>query len=225
VQLLEGGHVMAERARIELSQLSTARSLRISAAADSSLYPAVDGLQDADAGNMSFASVNMRRCFFYGSHDLGKISIEFTVTFAFSPWWCARRGCVADEFAWRQHMGGLRSLGWKLQSGVDRQDNGETSAEGSDLLPILRASQVAAIYRDLRRSFEARSDQPGAADFYYGEMEMRRHSRESGLAERAVIGAYWLLSGYGLRAWRAFTWLFLLMWGCVAIMKDHGFAS
>jgi hypothetical protein len=225
VQLLEGGHVMAERARIELAQLSTARSLQISASADSSQLPAVYGLQDADAGNMSFASVDMRRCFFYGSHELGKTSIEPTVTFAFAPWWCARRRCVADEFAWRQHIGGLRSLGWKLQNGVDRQDNGEASAEGLDRLPVLRASQVAAIYRDLRKSFEAKSDQPGAADFYYGEMEMRRHSGESGIAERAVIWLYWALSGYGLRAWRAFTWLFLLMCGCAAIMADSGFAT
>ena len=40
--------------------------------------------------------------------------------------------------------------------------------------PRLQPAQVAAVYRDRRRSFEAKSDEPGAADFYYGEMEMRR---------------------------------------------------
>ena len=225
VQLTEGGPVMAERARIELAQLSTARSLRISASADSSQFPTVHGLQDADAGNMSFASVDMRRCFFYGAHDLGRVVVEPTVKFASAPKWCTSRRCVADEFAWRRRVGGLRSLGWNLQNGDDNPANREGSDEGLDGLPVLRALQVAAIYRDLRRSFEAKSDQPGAADFYYGEMEMRRYSKESGIAERVVIWIYWLLSGYGLRAFRAFTWLILLVCGCAAVMADGGFTS
>jgi hypothetical protein len=189
-QFLEGGHVTAERAKIELAQLSTARSFRISASAGSSQCPAVHGLQDADAGNMSFASVDMRRCLFYGSHDLGRVIIEPTAKFASAPKWWSRRRCVADEFAWRRRVGGLRSLGWKLPSEADVSGNREKSDEGLDNLPVLRASQVAAVYRDLRRSFEAKSDQPGAADFYYGEMEMRRHSQESGIAERTVIWLY-----------------------------------
>jgi hypothetical protein len=46
--------------------------------------------------------------------------------------------------------------------------------------------------------------------FYYGEMEMRRHAHRGrtagasrGRVERAVLTGYWLVSGYGLRAWRA----------------------
>ena len=62
-------------------------------------------------------------------------------------------------------------------------------------------------------------DEPGAADFYYGEMEMRRRARprpvsvgnpdgessaiSRGRVERGILTAYWLVSGYGLRAWRA----------------------
>ncbi|MFZ1177322.1 MAG: hypothetical protein WAO15_13855, partial [Mycobacterium sp.] len=30
------------------------------------------------------------------------------------------------------------------------------------------------IYRDLRKGLEEAKNEPGAADFYYGEMEMRR---------------------------------------------------
>jgi hypothetical protein len=46
-------------------------------------------------------------------------------------------------------------------------------------------------------------------------MEMRRHahrqaegndSRSRGRADRSVLTAYWLVSGYGLRAWRALAW-------------------
>jgi hypothetical protein len=63
--------------------------------------------------------------------------------------------------------------------------------------------QVAAVYRGLRKGREDAKDEPGAADFYYGEMEMRRHSRATPAGERLLLAVYWLVSGYGLRAWRA----------------------
>ncbi|MEX2588485.1 MAG: hypothetical protein WD602_10925 [Actinomycetota bacterium] len=63
--------------------------------------------------------------------------------------------------------------------------------------------QIAAIYRGLRKGREDAKHAPGAADFYYGEMEMRRHSSDTPTAERAILFAYWLLSGYALRTSRA----------------------
>jgi hypothetical protein len=75
------------------------------------------------------------------------------------------------------------------------------------------------LYRALRKGREDAKDEPGAADFYYGEMEMRRLARRPGYrigaglprigpasrgrVERWILTAYWLVSGYGLRAWRA----------------------
>jgi hypothetical protein len=65
----------------------------------------------------------------------------------------------------------------------------------------------------LRKGREDAKDEPDAADFYYGEMEMRRHARPSHriptqrLVERIILTAYWLVSGYGLRANRAVAWL------------------
>ena len=59
---------------------------------------------------------------------------------------------------------------------------------------------------DLPGASEGREDQgdsPGAADFYYGEMEMRRHDPQSSPSERAILTAYWLSSGYALRGLRA----------------------
>lgn len=53
-------------------------------------------------------------------------------------------------------------------------------------------------------------------------MEMRRHSRETPASERSLLLAYWLLSGYGLRASRALlslaaamalTMVSLMWWG------------
>jgi hypothetical protein len=77
--------------------------------------------------------------------------------------------------------------------------------------------QIAGLYRALRKGREDIKDEPGAADFYYGEMEMRRHARplsgstpdgqsgaiSRGQVERGILTAYWLVSAYGLRAARA----------------------
>jgi hypothetical protein len=64
------------------------------------------------------------------------------------------------------------------------------------------AERLAKTYRALRKGREDEGDAPGAGDFYYGEMEMRRHAAGSHV-EHMVILLYWLVSGYGLRASRA----------------------
>ncbi|MFL6124740.1 pentapeptide repeat-containing protein [Actinophytocola sp.] len=74
-----------------------------------------------------------------------------------------------------------------------------------------RSSRVGAAYRALRRSFEDSRFEAGAGDFYYGEMECRRHSEESSRAERVILWFYWLLSGYGQRASRALIALVLVI--------------
>jgi hypothetical protein len=224
-QLLEGGHLFVERARVYMNQLSFGRSLQISRVTISTEKPPILALQDADAGSMTFAHVDMGRCVFYGSHDLGSVVNEPTVKFARTPaWGYSRRRCIADEFAWRHHTGGFRSWRWSLPgTRVAVDDHESDSSDDVVDLPELRASQVAAVYRNLRRSFEAKSDAPGAADFYYGEMEMRRHSREAGVAEQAIIWLYWILSGYSLRASRAFGWLLALIVSCTIAMAYFGF--
>lgn len=63
------------------------------------------------------------------------------------------------------------------------------------------------MYRALRKAFEDGKAEPGAADFYYGEMEMRRHADDIPRSERNLLTVYWALSGYGLRASRALAWL------------------
>src|SRR5271154_4185370 len=82
---------------------------------------------------------------------------------------------------------------------------------------MLDPGQIAGLYRALRKGREDVKDEPGAADFYYGEMEMRRHARplsdgkldrhsaatSGGGVERGILTAYWLVSAYGLRAARA----------------------
>ena len=97
--------------------------------------------------------------------------------------------------------------------------------------------QIAAIYRALRKGREDGKDEPGAADFYYGEMEMRRQRprgqeaerRAAPAGERLVLWLYWLVSGYGLRASRALASLaltvvvFALLFGWWGTRPDQDF--
>jgi hypothetical protein len=103
------------------------------------------------------------------------------------------------------------------------------------------ALEIAGIYRDLRKGLEDAKDEPGAADFYYGEMEMRRlaargsrhqntdrntpKGRRPSWTERRLLDAYWAVSGYGLRAWRALAALTILLVGCAALFAMPVFAK
>jgi hypothetical protein len=84
---------------------------------------------------------------------------------------------------------------------------------GKEWLEKLPAGQIAGLYRALRKGREDAKDEPDAADFYYGEMEIdappRRPPTDNptgeasrGQVERGILTAYWLVSGYGLRACR-----------------------
>ncbi|MFF0765073.1 hypothetical protein ACFYWH_34435 [Streptomyces sp. NPDC003737] len=82
---------------------------------------------------------------------------------------------------------------------------------------------VAALYRQLRKAFEDGKNEPGAADFYHGECEMRRHGRAgTPKGERRLLWGYWLLSGYGLRASRALGWLSAAMLVTILLLMGFG---
>ncbi|MEW2107416.1 hypothetical protein OH709_00735 [Streptomyces cellulosae] len=81
------------------------------------------------------------------------------------------------------------------------------------------------MYRALRKAFEDGKHEPGAADFYYGEMEMRRHSAGIPRSEKWLLNAYWALSGYGLRASRAVAWLGSAMLLAIILMMAFGIAQ
>jgi hypothetical protein len=65
-------------------------------------------------------------------------------------------------------------------------------------------AQVETLYRQLRAALEEGKAAPDAADFYYGEMEMRRlrARSERRLLEASLLRVYKTIGGYGVRAWR-----------------------
>jgi uncharacterized protein YjbI with pentapeptide repeats len=176
-------------------------------AGDISDRPQVLSLRRANVAGLGLSNAIMANCLFAGAHNLDEMRLEANVTFplAHSPLgklsWEGRQ-VIAEECAWRAARSRVR--GWASLRWPGWADQPPA---------ILDPGQIAGLYRALRKGREDIKDEPGAADFYYGEMEMRRRTRITGgstargRAERGLLTAYWLVSGYGLRAWRGLAWL------------------
>jgi Pentapeptide repeats (9 copies) len=179
--------------------------------------PRLLSLRRANVAGLGLASVELADCRFAGAHNLDKLRLEADVSFGSAPvrlgWdW---RQVIAEERAWRAHRSG-------------RWTNPVWPAWADDEPAVLEAGQIAGLYRALRKGREDAKDEPGATDFYYGEMEMRRRARRGhgnaqshsrtgersrGRVERGILTAYWLVSatacGPGER-WPA--WSLLSSW-------------
>ncbi len=179
---------------------------------DGEARAAVVSLAGADTANIVLSDVDLSSCVFSGAHHLDQIRLEGRCLFASTPrgwhWGRAlipvrrwtRRKVLAEEVAWRAAHPGRPALtrdGWTQP--------GRTAAPPT---PAAEPAQLAVLYRQLRKALEDAKDSPGAADFYYGEMEARRHDTQgTPRGERYLLHAYWLLSGYALRASRALGFL------------------
>ena len=175
--------------------------------------PQVLSVRRANVGLLTLAAVNLGDCRFSGAHGLDKLRIEGDARFDSAPQsgrhrYRTRRRVIAEERAWRAEEGWK---GWQAPAPRGEPD------------PPLRPPQIAALYRALRKGLEDSKDEPGAADFYYGEMEMRRHGAAS-RPERAVLWLYWAVSGYAMRAWRALTTLALIIAVATVTIAAAGFA-
>lgn len=164
--------------------------------------PSIAEMAGADVSGLTLADVDLTSCTFAGALNLADLQIgpscRTLTTQDFPdcrPWWTARQAIHDERLA---------------RTPVARPGGPVRSPS---------PAQVADAYRQLRRGREQRGDQPGASDFYYGEMEMRRRASNSG-PERLTLTLYWLLSGYGLRASRAIVALAILV-GLSAVALDQ----
>jgi hypothetical protein len=131
-----------------------------------------------------------------------------------------RRCTVAEEHHWRAQCAGQRGLppGPSVSPRQWRPGPHHPDPAGTP-----DPEDVAALYRQLCKAFEDAKNEPGAADFYYAECEMRRHDLTgTPKGERRLLWGYWLLSGYGLRASRAFGWLIAAMSLTVLLLIGFG---
>ncbi|MGP3948583.1 pentapeptide repeat-containing protein [Streptomyces sp. 7N604] len=179
----------------------------------------LSSIRGVDCAMVTLTDMNLTECKFSQAFHLDQLRFEGKWEFATPPrstWgsgiafrWTQRQ-VIAEERQWRALPSRPRTLraGW----GEPPQDHHQ--------VPGL--ATLTTTYRQLRKAREDAKDEPGAADFYYGEMEMRRHSNGWCRAERWLLQAYWLLSGYGLRASRALIWLALAMMSTILLMAGYG---
>ncbi|MGW0615802.1 pentapeptide repeat-containing protein [Streptomyces sp. NPDC002788] len=174
-------------------------------------------LRRVDAAHLVLADVDLSGCLFTGTVHLDQVRLEGDCSFDTVPpgthWRRGRparfteRRTLAEEHHWRAKQPDTVP-GWNVA-----------------VLGAGRAgpAQLAPVYRALRKAFEDGKNEPGAADIYYGEMEMRRHDRTTtSRAERGLLHAYWMLSGYGLRALRALGWLAVTMLITLVLLMGIG---
>lgn len=179
--------------------------------------PRLVSIRRADVAGLTVAGVDMRACRFAGAHNLDQLKMS-DVEFAATPhnWRWTARQTIAEEHNLRTESGwngsDVQPPDW-----FDLSDAYEARRPGP--------AQIAAIYRSLRKGREDHKDEPGAADFYYGEMEMRRLDGGTPPAERAVLFLYWLFSGYGLRASRALLWLLGVLAVAALLLAATGLAE
>ncbi|MEV0598564.1 pentapeptide repeat-containing protein [Streptomyces sp. NPDC050315] len=177
-------------------------------------------LRSVDCAMLSLSNIDLKTCRLAGAFHLDQLRLEGNCTFNKPPnsrtWvrgvplsWMERQ-VIEEERQWRTLCGRPMSAGHAW--GPPPQNDHD--------VPDL--TTLATVYRQLRKGREDAKDEPGAADFYYGEMEMRRHSHGWRKAERWLLQAYWLLSGYGLRASRAIGWLAVAMMATILLMMGYG---
>jgi hypothetical protein len=206
-----GGRIEIGGGVADLTSMSAGASLTIRGSDGA----AVGSLRNCDLAKVTFAKIDLGDCAFSQTHGLDSVKIEPSTTMRSAPRGRFVRRCVLDEFIWR----GTRSAWWRKGWEISRQPRlGET-------LPKPTPSEIAGIYRALRKGLEDQSDQPGAEEFYYGEMEMRRLNKNSSRSQRTILNLYWLSSGYGLRAGRALTFLAAVISVGGLLLDNFGFVK
>lgn len=227
--------------------------------------PRLLSVHRALVAGLTVSNVDLRACRFLAAYNLDKLRLEGEQLFAGPPsyWYLTRRQILAEEHHWRHGRKGTHegNVG-PAPAEQDRRDRQPTARwYAAECQPPAwleveppQPGQVAELYRALRKGREDSKDEPGAADFYYGEMEMRRHTRlaaardawrsrrrlasdrrtwyerspSRGLAagvEYVILSAYWLVSGYALRAWRALAaFIVLLVLFALLLTSLGGFA-
>ncbi|HEX6472987.1 MAG TPA: pentapeptide repeat-containing protein [Streptosporangiaceae bacterium] len=192
--------------------------------------PVLSSAQGVDVSELTISDIDLSQTRFSGAYHLDRLRIEgrsrfteplrphpwrgsFRVRWDWPPlWWWTRRQLLVEEAIWRATQ--RRGADWKALA---------DEAGGSQRAATPEA--LAAMYRALRKAQEDHKNGPGASDFYYGEMEMRRHTPSASFGERAVLFLYWLTSGYGLRAMRALGCLLVVTSVVTVVMHSIGFAD
>jgi len=172
--------------------------------------PRLLSLRGVDASILTLAGLDLSQCSFDKVHNLDRLRFEQNLVFRRPPkrFFQPKRRVLLQEALWRKK----HPRSGKKWDPLPLPQNLH--------VPFLEPKDLAQIYRDLRKGREDAKNEPGAADFYYGEMEMRRRSDPWGTCR--LLDAYWLVSGYGLRPLRSGAWLGAVVLMAIAVFSSWG---
>ncbi|MFC8895774.1 pentapeptide repeat-containing protein [Streptomyces cinereoruber] len=175
-------------------------------------------VEGVDAALLVLNDIDLSLCRFAGAVHLDQLKVDGRCAFATSPAGWSRR----FPWKWSRRNTLLEEHHWRVRTSRHTMRAATRWTAPSDEDPDLKPATVAALYRQLRKSLEDGKNEPDAADFYYGECEMRRHDFTRPRGERLLLRLYWALSGYGLRATRALAWLGVSVAVTMAVMMLWG---
>jgi len=202
--------------------------------------PRLVELEGTNLEQLVLQDVSLARCLFNRSIHLEKLRLEGSCLFDEPPkglhmgpdapflWFWTPRLSIFEERIWRSHT--RKACGWNLpRKGSQPGQPIIVSARGDPFAGIApgqderqaQAEQLAKTYRALRKGREDARNEPGAGDFYYGEMEMRR-AGTARTGERFALWLYWLVSGYGLRPLRTLLALLILVGLSSFLLVQYG---
>lgn len=170
--------------------------------------PRLLSVRGSDLNSVVLSGFDVRSLRFEGAEGIDGMRIESGTAFEHAPRGIrTHREVIAEEHAMRESAS-KANHGWN-----------PASCRFSRELRLGRVgyTELARIYRSLRKAREDMRDAPGAADFYYGEMEMRRLEEREHLSAKQGIGPfalhagtylllelYRVVGGYGVRPSRPF---------------------
>jgi hypothetical protein len=200
-RLDRGGRIIIERGVLSALEARLERPTLVAAAAESRADPPwLRSVSGSDLSGTTLSGLDLRQTRFARAHGLSGLRID---------------GRLLLE---RRHYGLLRSRRYRIADEDDARRGSAAVSDGETPAPSFE--EVAALYRDLRASREGRKDEPGAAGFYYGEMEMRRLAAAPFSAERTVLELYRAISGYGMHASRSLAALAALVFAATALFHE-----
>lgn len=198
----------------------------------------IESLSRISGGELSILGAGLDNCTFAGATAVDKMRIGDSCSFRYTgksikrkltpigdpyPIPLARRRIIVEEILWRD-----THTNWESPDYVAVSDRLGVNHS------VPSARTVAGIYRELRKGLEDSKNHPEAADFYYGEMEMRRMARRESTdqsrltnsrAECVLLWAYWAIAGYGLRASRAIIALVIVIFAAGLLFTLPAFAT
>jgi hypothetical protein len=179
-------------------------------------------LTGVDAELLVLNDVDLSECSFTGAYHLDQITLEGDCRFAAPPQGINWGASVIPVRLWTQRKTLSDEVFWRSRRPVKPLDRKGWATSGTSAVKPPSTQNIAATYRQLRKAFEDGLNEPGAADFYYGEMEMRRRDEHASRSERGLLHIYWAVSGFGLRASRAIGWLVISMAVTIVLMMGWG---